>query len=86
MDLTYYVINAMLKVANYFDGNQMLEYAKYEDGSFKTFEFSDSSVEFMAPIDDEYDDINNYSLVAKITYGDVKILLQVILKKKLKSS
>ena len=74
MDLTYYVINAMLKVANYFDGNQMLEYAKYEDGSFKTFEFSDSSVEFLAPIDDEYDDINNYSLVAKITYGDVKIL------------
>ena len=28
----------------------------------------------MAPIDDEYDDINNYSLVAKITYGDVKVL------------
>lgn len=35
---------------------------------------NDYSADILAPIKDEYDDLNNYSVVIKITYGDSKFL------------
>lgn len=74
LDAFHFVIGALTKVAHYFSGSKMIEGVKAEDGTFKTFWFADSYVEFLAPIDDEYEKINNYSLVAKVTYGEKTIL------------
>lgn len=74
LDFSHFAIGALTKVAHYISGSEMLEGVKEDDGSFKTFQFADSYVEFLAPIEDEYEIINNYSLVAKVTYGQKKIL------------
>lgn len=74
LDIPYYLISSMLKVADIFSENDVIQLVRDEDGVFKTIQFANSYVEFLAPIDDEYEIINNYSLVAKVTYGDVKIL------------
>lgn len=74
LDIPYYLISSMLMVADTFSENDVIQFVRDEDGGFKAFQFANSYVEFLAPIDDEYEIINNYSLVAKVTYGDVKIL------------
>ena len=74
IDVPYFVISSMLKVTDCFSEEEVIQLVKDEEGGFKSFQFENSFVEFLAPIDDEYDIINNYSLVAKVTYGDVKIL------------
>lgn len=73
LDSVYHIIHSMVNVVDYFSGKTMLEFVK-EDEDFKTFMFEETKVEFLAPIDDEYEKINNYSLVAKLTYGDIKML------------
>ena len=74
LEFPYYTIRSMTEVVDFFSESDVIETVKRNDGSFKTFRFADSFVEFLAPINDEYDIVNNYSLVAKVTYGDVKIL------------
>ncbi len=74
VDVPYYLISSMLKLVDAFSVEDVIQLVKDEEGKFKSFQFEDSYVEFLAPIDDEYEIINNYSLVAKVTYGDVKIL------------
>lgn len=74
LDFPYYTIKSMTEVVDFFSESNVIEKVKDFNGNFKTFQFADSFVEFLAPINDEYDIVNNYSLVAKVTYGDVKIL------------
>lgn len=46
-----------------------------ENGKFKDFTFSRSSVHFLSPIKNTYDIINNYSLCFKMTYGKIDFLM-----------
>lgn len=47
---------------------------KDENGEFVEFNFGDAKVEFLAPFDDFYEDENNYSICAKISFGEVDLL------------
>ena len=67
----FYFWNGILKLNNVITNNT--SYAKI-DGEFQNFKFSDSEVNFLAPIDDYYEKFNNYSLVIKISYKDFDIL------------
>lgn len=73
-NLFYYCFTSYINLVNKMSGDEMIELAK-EDGKFKDFKFSDSQVKFLAPIDDYYENINDYSLVMKITYGKIDLLL-----------
>ena len=46
-----------------------------EDGNFAKFKIGDAVVEFMAPLEDEYSDKNDYSICAKVSYGTIDIML-----------
>ena len=46
-----------------------------EDGNFAKFKIGDAVVEFMAPLEDEYSDKNDYSICAKVSYGMIDIML-----------
>lgn len=74
LDGVYYFIRTLTQIADHFSGGTMIELVKDSNSNFKTFQFADSYVEFFAPIEDEYDIVNNYSLVAKVTYGEKSIL------------
>ena len=44
-------------------------------GEFARFNIGDAVVEFYAPFEDEYSDFNDYSICAKVTFGEVDIML-----------
>lgn len=44
-------------------------------GEFEKFKIGDAIVEFYAPLEDEYSDLNDYSICAKVTFGKVDIML-----------
>lgn len=50
-------------------------FPKDENGEFAKFNIGDAVVEFMAPLEDEYSDKNDYSICAKVTYGNIDIML-----------
>ena len=45
-----------------------------EKGEFAKFNIGDAVVEFLAPLEDEYSDKNDYSICAKVTYGTIDIM------------
>jgi len=50
-------------------------FPRNEKGEFAKFNIGDAVVEFYAPLEDEYSDMNDYSICAKVSYGTVDILL-----------
>lgn len=44
-------------------------------GEFAKFNIGDAKVQFYAPIENEYSDMNDYSICAKVSYGEVDIML-----------
>lgn len=51
------------------------KYPINEEGEFVKFNIGDAVVEFYAPLEDEYSDLNDYSICAKVTFGTVDLLL-----------
>ena len=45
------------------------------EGDFVEFMLGDALVEFFAPTKDEYSDFNDYSICAKITFGEIEIIM-----------
>ena len=50
-------------------------FPRNEEGEFAKFNIGDAIVEFYAPLEDEYSDLNDYSICAKVTFGTIDILL-----------
>lgn len=50
-------------------------FPRNDEGEFAKFNIGDATVEFYAPLEDEYSDLNDYSICAKVTFGTVDILL-----------
>lgn len=50
-------------------------FPKDSDGKFAKFNIGDAIVEFYAPLEEEYSDLNDYSICAKVTFGTVDVLL-----------
>lgn len=73
-NLFYHCFSIFTKIVDNFSQNQMLQLAK-ESGELRKFTFAETEVNFLAPISDTYEAINDYSLVAMIKYKDVKILM-----------
>lgn len=48
---------------------------KNSNGEFVQFNIGDAKVQFLAPLEDEYSDPNDYSICAKVTYGTVDIMM-----------
>ena len=46
-----------------------------EDGNFEKFYIGQAFVEFYAPLEEEYSDLNDYSICAKVSFGEFDILL-----------
>ena len=70
-DLFYHCINFTTRFENEISGGEMIEFAEKGD----KFKFANSEVNFLSPIEDYYENLNNYSLVMKVTYNDIDILL-----------
>ena len=51
------------------------EFPRNEKGEFAKFNIGDAIVEFYAPFEDEYSDLNDYSICAKVTFGTVDVFL-----------
>ncbi len=74
-DMSFYLLfKSYLNVANFLYGDSLIEYA-VPTSRRKIMEFSDSIIEFIAPINSEYSKFNDYSLVMKISYGDIDTLM-----------
>lgn len=69
--LFYYPTRAMIKYNNLF-ANNIID-VKVGESDYD-FQFSDSQVQFLEPLNNNYEKINDYSLVFKLTYGENKIL------------
>jgi len=50
-------------------------FPRNDNGEFDKFNLGDAIVEFYAPLEDEYSDLNDYSICAKVTFGTVDIFL-----------
>lgn len=50
-------------------------FPRNEKGEFAKFNIGDAIVEFYAPLEDEYTDMNDYSICAKVTFGEIDIML-----------
>lgn len=50
-------------------------FPRNDKGRFEKFNLGDAIVEFYAPLEDEYKDLNDYSICAKVSFGEVDILL-----------
>lgn len=50
-------------------------FPRNDKGEFAKFNIGDAIVEFYAPLEDEYSDLNDYSICAKVTFGTVDIFL-----------
>lgn len=62
---------SMIKYANLFSNNVVDVRIGKKDYNFQ---FADSQIQFLGPLDDNYNKLNNYSLVFKLIYGDNKVL------------
>ena len=52
----------------------ILHFPRNEQGEFVKFNVGDAVVQFLAPLEDEYSDLNDYSICSIITYGSVDIM------------
>lgn len=50
-------------------------FPRNEKGEFAKFNIGDAIVEFYAPLEDDYPDMNDYSICAKVTFGEIDIML-----------
>jgi len=50
-------------------------FPRNDNGEFAKFNIGDAVVEFYAPLEDEYSDLNDYSICAKVTFGTVDVFL-----------
>lgn len=50
-------------------------FPRNDKDEFAKFNIGDAKVEFYAPLEDEYSDMNDYSICAKVTYGTIDVLL-----------
>ena len=50
-------------------------FPRNEKGEFAKFNIGDAVVEFYAPLEDKYSDINDYSICAKVSIGTVDVFL-----------
>ncbi len=73
-EFTFHIYNFAINVANFAYENSLLTFAR-EGKDYKDFSFADSMVEFLGPEEQVYGIFNNYSLVFKVKYGDVSILM-----------
>lgn len=73
-EFTFHIYNFAINVANYAYGNSLVTLAR-EDENYKNFSFAESEVEFLGPEEKTYGIFNNYSLVFKVKYGDISILM-----------
>jgi len=48
-------------------------FPRNDKGEFAKFNIGDANVEFYAPLEDEYSDKNDYSICAKVTFGEVDV-------------
>ncbi len=70
----YLAFKSYVDAANFIYGDFLVEYVeprRYKKG----LRFSDSIIDFLAPLSDEYKKFNDYSLVMKLSYGDIDILM-----------
>lgn len=49
-------------------------FPRNSNGEFAKFKIGSATVEFYAPLEDEYSDKNDYSICAKVTFGKIDIL------------
>lgn len=70
----FHSYNFGINIANFIYDDKLVSYAR-EDGKYKDFSFEDSEIEFLGPEDESYDIFNNYSLIFKVKYGEVSILM-----------
>ena len=57
------------------DQTSIWHFPRNEKGEFAKFKIGGAIVEFYAPLEDEYSDDNDYSICAKITFGEIDIML-----------
>lgn len=69
---------SMIKYANMFADNVVDVRVGEMDYDFK---FADSQIQFLGPLETNYNKLNNYSLVFKLIYGDSKILFTADMEK-----
>lgn len=50
-------------------------FPRNEKGEFAKFNIGDAIVEFYAPLEEEYSDLNDYSVCAKVTFGTIDVFL-----------
>ena len=50
-------------------------FPRKENGEFAKFNIGDAIVEFYAPFEEEYSDLNDYSICAKVTFGTIDVFL-----------
>lgn len=80
-DIYYHFMNLTTRVEEVISDGYILEFAK--NGT--NFKFADSKVNFLAPIKKKYNNLNNYSLVTKITFDDIDILLTGDIERKVEN-
>ena len=51
------------------------KFPRNDKGEFVKFNIGDAVVEFLAPLEDEYSDKNDYSICVKVTYGTIDIMM-----------
>lgn len=51
------------------------KFPRNDNGEFAKFNIGDAVVQFYAPLEDEYSDLNDYSICAKVTFGEIDIFL-----------
>lgn len=73
-EITFHIYNFAMKIANFAYEKKLLTFAR-ENGIYKNFSFADCEVEFLGPEEETYGIFNNYSLVFKVKYGDISILM-----------
>lgn len=73
-EFTFHIYNFAINIANYAYGDNLITLAK-ENGNYKDFSFAESEIEFLGPADETYGIFNNYSLVFKVKYDDISILM-----------
>ena len=50
-------------------------FPRNDKGKFANFKIGDAVVKFYAPLEDQYSDLNDYSICAKVTYGTIDVFL-----------
>lgn len=73
-EVAFHIYNPAINIANHVYGDSLVVFAR-ENGNYKDFSLADFQIEFLGPEDESYGIFNNYSLVFKIKYGNVSILM-----------